>query len=221
MKKPTSSGIRVFQHFCVFLGSGAALLMTSCVSLVTPEKAPITPSARTASPVGIVVSDHRTNTASLRQDRYYGRCRLTYGIPSPILDPKMSLSERFAAHAKSGFSKQGIDVRSAVTAPFGNPSDVVNHLTANGAKKVLLIRLDDIWIDFANPLGGNDSILYFDATAQVFGANGKNLASVSRKFERNFRYNPNDSFFNQAVLTLQPEFNQMVNQPSILKALAP
>lgn len=220
MKTIISSPTRVFRQCFVFLGLGAALLSTSCVSLVTPEKAPITPAAKTASPVGIVVSDHRTNTASLQKDRYYGRCRLAYGIPSPILDPKMSLAERFAAHAKAGFAKKGMDARTAVTAPFGNPNTMITSLTANGAKKVLLVRMDDIWIDFANPLYGKESILYFDATVQVYGANGKLLASTSRKFERNFRYDVNDSLFNQAVLTLQPEFTQLINQSSIMRALA-
>jgi len=194
---------------------------SACVSIVTPEQAPVAPSGKTASPVGIAVTDHRTNTAGMSKDRYYGRVRLSYGIPTPILDPKMATAERLTRQLEAGFRRQGAEVRSVVTEPFSNAGAIVPGLAGNGARKVLLVRLNDVWIDFANPIGGNESILYFDATAQVLDPAGRVLATASRKFQRNFRYNPNDSFFNQAVWTLQPEFNALVNESAIRRALAP
>ena len=194
--------------FSKALSASLALLLacstTSCVSLVTSEQAAIRPQSKTSSPVGITVVDQRTNTAGgFRKDRYYGRCRLgLYGIPTPILDPKMSTAQRLTQQLEAGFKQQGAVVQS-------------------GAPKTLTVRLNDVWMDFANPLTGNDSILYFDATAQVTNPSGRVVGSSSRKFQRNFRYDVNDSLFNQAVKTLQPEFSVLVNQPAIQKALAP
>jgi hypothetical protein len=203
------------------LALALALATSACVSIVTPEQAPVAPAGKTTSPVGIAVTDHRTSTAGLRKDRYYGRVRLSYGIPTPIIDPKMATAERLTRQLEAGFRRQGAEVRSVVTEPFANAGAIVPGLAGNGARKVLLVRLNDMWIDFANPIGGRESILYFDATAQVLDPAGRVLATASRKFERNFRYNANDSFFNQAVWTLQPEFTALVNESAIRRALAP
>jgi hypothetical protein len=133
----------------------------------------------------------------------------------------MATAERLTRQLEAGFRRQGAEVRSVVTEPFANSGTIVPGLAGSGARKVLLVRLNDVWIDFANPIGGRDSILYFDATAQVLDPSGRVLATATRKFERNFRYNANDSFFNQAVWTLQPEFTTLINQPAIRRALAP
>lgn len=207
--------------FARLLAAALALTTSACVSIVTPEQAPIAPAGKTLSPVGIAVTDHRTNTAGMNKDRYYGRVRLSYGIPTPILDPKMATAERLTRQLEAGFRRQGAEVRSVVTESFANAGAIVPGLAGNGARKVLLVRLNDVWIDFANPIGGNESILYFDATAQVLDPSGRVLATATRKFQRDFRYNPNDSFFNQAVWTLQPEFNTLINESSIRRALAP
>lgn len=197
------------------------LVTSSCVSIVTPEQSAIVPVGKTASPVGIAVTDHRTNTTGLRKDRYYGRVRLSYGIPTPILDPKMAAAERLTRQLEAGFRSQGAEVRTVTTEPFASNSTVVPSLAGAGARKVLLVRLNDVWIDFANPIGGKESILYFDANAQVLDPAGRVLATTTRKFERNFRYDASDSFFNQAVWTLKPEFSALVNEPSIRRALTP
>jgi hypothetical protein len=184
------------------------LLGTSCVSLVTPEQSAIQPQGSVVSPVGITVADQRTNTSGgFRKDRYYGRCRLSYGIPSPVLDPKMSVATRLAQQLAAGFKQRGSTV-------------VLEGSESGTANKTLTVRLNDVWIDFANPLTGNESILYFDATAEVRDRSGKVIATAARKREANFRYDVNDSFFNQAVKTLQPEFTTLINQPSIRAALA-
>lgn len=209
-----------FSHLRL-AAAALCLAACSCVSIVTPEQSAIAPQGKTASPVGIAVADHRTNTTGLRKDRYYGRVRLSYGIPTPILDPKMAAAERLTRQLEAGFRSQGAEVRTLVTEPFAKTPEILPALAGQGARKVLLVRLDDVWIDFANPIGGRESILYFDATAQVLDPSGRVLATATRKFERNFRYNANDSFFNQAVWTLQPEFTALVGQASIRKALAP
>ena len=148
------------------------------------------------------------------EDRYYGRCRLgLYGIPTPILDPKMSVAERLAAQVQAGFRKRGVEAGVVPVARFADPLAAVR-----GGRRSLVVRLDNVWMDFANPLTGNESILYFDATARVVGANGRVLATSRRSFEKNFRYDVNDSLFNQAVWTLQPEFTQLLNQPQIRAA---
>jgi hypothetical protein len=126
------------------LSASLALLLacstTSCVSLVTSEQAAIRLQSKTSSPVGIAVVDQRTNTSGgFRKDRYYGRCRLgLYGIPTPILDPEMSTAERLTQQLETGFKQQGTVVQS-------------------GAPKTLTVRLNDVWMDFANPLAGTPS----------------------------------------------------------------
>jgi outer membrane lipopolysaccharide assembly protein LptE/RlpB len=130
----------------------------------------------------------------------------------------MAVAERLTRQLEAGFRQQGVEVRTASTEPFADAATVLPSLA--GSRKILLVRLSDVWIDFANPIGGNESILYFDATAQVIDPAGKVLASNTRKFQRNFRYNINDSFFNQAVWTLKPEFAALIGQPSIQRALA-
>ena len=197
------------------------LAASACVSIVTPEQVPVAPAGKTTSPIGIAVTDHRTNTSGMRKDRYYGRVRLSYGIPTPILDPKMATAERLTRQLEAGFRRQGAEVRSVVTEPFAQSNAIVPGLAGSGARKVLLVRLNDMWIDFANPIFGRESILYFDATAQVLDPSGRVLATTTRKFERKFRYDANDSFFNPAIWTLQPEFTTLVNQPAIRRALAP
>lgn len=184
-----------------------AIFGSSCVKLVTPESAPIHVNYRSSSPVGISVVDERVNSSGgNRKDRYLGRCRLgLYGIPTSILDPKMSISQRVYEHVKAGFDQKGVEVIPA----------------ANGSAKSLVIRIkDDTWIDFANPLYGNESILYFNATAEVV-SKGNVRAVTQSKLERKFRYNANDSLFNQAILTLQPEFSKLLNEPKIQSALIP
>lgn len=189
---------------------------------MTPEQTAIRPQAKTASSVGIAVTDHRTNTTGFQKDRYYGRCRLgLYGIPTPILDPKMAVAERLTKQLEAGYKQQGVEVRVVTAKPFAGKGDVVSSFASTAAPKILLVRLNDVWMDFANPLMGNESILYFDATAEVLSGSGKSLGSATRKFQRNFRYDANDSLFNQAVKTLQPEFSTLVNEPSIRRALAP
>jgi hypothetical protein len=184
-----------------------AILGSSCVKLVTPESAPIHVNYRSSSPVGVSVVDERVNSSGGRlKDHYLGRCRLgLYGIPSSILDPKMSISERVYEQVKAGFNQKGVEVVPAT----------------NGSEKTLVIRIkDDTWIDFANPLYGNESILYFNAAAEVV-SNGKVRAVTQSKLERKFRYDVNDSLFNQAILTLQPEFSKLLNEPKIQSALVP
>jgi outer membrane lipopolysaccharide assembly protein LptE/RlpB len=95
-------------------------------------------------------------------------------------------------------------------------------LSAAGARKVLQLTIeDDTWIDFANPLYGAASILYFNVTARVFSPSGKLLATSTRKLQRDFHYDPNDSLFNQALLSFQPEFTNLINEPAIKSALVP
>ncbi len=190
---------------------------TSCVSLITPEKAPFTPDHKTASPVGITVNDQRKNVSGalgINGSHYYGRCRLgLFGIPSPIMGPK-TMAEQVTKHLEAGFKQKGVEVR---TLAAGDQA-----FAATGAQKVLQVTLnDDTWIDFANPLFGNESILYFSATARVLTPSGKFVATATRKIERKFRYDVNDSPFNQALIAFQPEFNQLINQSSIRAALAP
>lgn len=203
-------------------GFAFALTLNSCVSLVTPEQTAIRPHSKPVSPVGITVADHRTNTAGGRKDRYYGRCRLgLYGIPTPILDPKLAVAERLGKQLEAGYKQSGVEVRVTTTNPFSGKSDVVASFANTGVRKILLVRLDDVWMDFANPLTGNESILYFDATAEVLSPSGASLGSAKKKYQKNFRYDANDSLFNQAVKTLQPEFSTLVNEPAIRRALAP
>lgn len=195
----------------------AGFALVSCVSLVTPEQSAIEVSGVKPSSVRVAVADHRKEVAGGRnEDRYYGRCRLgLYGIPTPIIDPKMSVSDRLAAQMEAGFRKRGVDASKVSTTRLSDPL-----AAADGSSRTLVVRLDNVWMDFANPLTGNESILYFDATAQVVGPGRKVQATARRSFEKEFRYDPNDSLFNQAVWTLQPEFTQLVNQPQIRSALA-
>ena len=188
-----------------FAALGAALSATSCVSLVTPEAAAIRVDSRSASPLGIGVVDKRAQVGGgASKDRYMGRCRLgLYGIPTPVIDPKMSFSERIRQQLEAGFEAKGVSV-----------------VPAAGAARSLVIRIeDDTWIDFANPLTGNASILYFHATAEVVSG-GRTTARASRRLQKDFRYDANDSLFNQAVWTFQPEFSALVNDPKIRAALA-
>lgn len=200
---------------------GLALASPSCVSVLKPEQAPVVLQGKTVSPVGVAVTDHRTGTSGVQKDRYYGRCRLSYGIPTPINDPAMTVAERLTKQLEAGLRGQKTEARTTTAAAFANAGQVVPSLAAAGASKVLIVRLNDVWIDFANPIGGRESVLYFNADAQVLDKTGRVLANGSRKLEKNFRYDVNDSFFNQAVWTLQPEFSALVNQPALRRALAP
>ncbi len=208
----------IFRRSARVFALAFVVACTSCVSLITPEKAPFSPDRKTASPVGITVNDQRKNVSGglgINSNRYYGRCRLgLYGIPTPISDPAYSMAERVTKHLEAGFKAKGVEVR---TLAAGDQA-----FAGTGASKVLEVTLnDDTWIDFANPMTGNESILYFNATARVLTPSGKSLATATRKIERNFRYDANDSLFNQALVAFQPEFNQLINQPSIRAALAP
>ena len=204
----------------------AAITCTSCVSLVTPDKAPFTPNQKTSSPVGISVSDTRQNvsgSAGASGSRYYGRCRLgLYGIPTPILDPGSSVAERVTKHLEAGFKQKGVEVRTIQAVKGQSVDTSPTALSAAGARKVLQLTIeDDTWIDFANPLYGAASILYFNVTARVFSPSGKLLATSTRKVQRDFHYDANDSLFNQALLSFQPEFTKLINEPAIKSALAP
>jgi hypothetical protein len=195
------------KSLIIVFACATALLGSSCVKLVTPESAPIRVNYRSSSPVSVSVVDERVNASGGKlKDRYLGRCRLGfYGIPTSILDPKMNISQRVYEQIKVGFAQKGVEV---------TPAD-------SGSVKTLVIRIkDDTWIDFANPLYGKESILYFNATAEVV-SNGKARAGAQSKFERKFRYDVNDSLFNQAILTLQPEFSKLLNEPKIQSALVP
>ena len=117
----------------------------------------------------------------------------------------MSISQRVYEQIKVGFAQKGVEV---------TPAD-------SGSVKTLVIRIkDDTWIDFANPLYGKESILYFNVAAEVV-SNGKARSGAQSKLERKFRYDVNDSLFNQAILTLQPEFSKLLSEPKIQSALAP
>jgi len=204
----------------------AAITCTSCVSLITPDKAPFTPNQKTSSPVGISVGDTRQNvsgSAGASGSRYYGRCRLgLYGIPTPILDPASSVAERVTKHLEAGFQQKGVEVRTIQAAKGQAVDTSPKALSAAGARKVLQLTIeDDTWIDFANPLYGAASILYFNVTARVFSPSGKLLATSTRKLQRDFHYDPNDSLFNQALLSFQPEFTNLINEPAIKSALVP
>ncbi len=194
-------------------------LSVSCVSLVTPEQAAIEVSGVKPASVGVTVADQRTQVSGgFRKSRYYGRTRMSYGIPQPILDPKMSVADRLAAQLEAGFRKNGVAVHKVATEFRGDPASAIR--SAGTSSRFLVVKLENVWIDFANPLFGKQSILYFHATAQVMDAGGKVQASTSKRFEKRFRYDVNDSFFNQAVWTLQPEFAALVNRPEIRRALA-
>ncbi|MDB6076431.1 MAG: hypothetical protein JWO82_178, partial [Akkermansiaceae bacterium] len=170
----------------------------------------------------VAVNDHRTEVSGgSRADRYYGRCRLgLYGIPTPILDPKLTVSDRLSEQIKAGLEGQGAHVRISKTKRFENPTPLPLSMT----DKSLTIRLNNVWMDFANPMTGNESILYFEATALVIqpGTRGTSgpKASVTRKYEKKFRYDSHDSLLNQGIKTLQPEFTQLLNDPAIRKALS-
>lgn len=203
------------------LGLLAALacISSSCVSLVTPEQASIEVKGVKPAEVGITVADQRTNVSGgFSKAKYYGRTRVSYGIPQPILDPKMSVADRLAAQLEAGFQKKGVKTHKVSTDFRGDPASAIRG--SGASSRFLVVKLEDVWIDFANPMFGRESILYFNATAQVMDAGGKVHATTSKSFERNFRYNPNDSFFNQAVWTLHPEFTELVNRPQIRSALS-
>lgn len=197
--------------------------LASCASLVKPGEAPIRPYQKTSSPVGIAVTDHRTKVSGgSRKDRYYGRCRLVWhGIPSSILDPKSTSSDRLTEHLKAGFEEKGMSVVTRSVPKFTSNGEIVSGFQGSGVKKILVVRLDNVWMDFANPLLGNDSLMYFNASAQVLSPSGKVLGSTTKSFEKDFRYDVNDSLFNQAVKVLQPEFESLINDSKVRRALAP
>lgn len=192
------------------------LLLGSCVSIVTPEESAIAVGGRPGAQVAVGVVDHRTEVAGgAREDRYYGRCRLgLYGIPTPILDPKMPVAERLTEQFRHGFRGRGVAAQPLKSERFADPRALVQP---DG--RTLVVRLNKVWMDFSNPLTGNESILYFDAEAIVFSKDRRVLASARRSFEQNFRYDVNDSLFNQAVWTLHPEFTKLVNDPAVRRAL--
>lgn len=198
-----------------------SFVATSCVSLVEPGDAPIAPVSKTVSPVGLAVTDHRTEVSGgNRGDRYYGRCRLgMFGIPTPIFDPKGPIGDRLVEHMKAGFTSKGVEGQSVEIIRGEASRSVVSKFAGTGAKKVLVIVLNNVWIDFANPMFGKESIMYFDATAEVWSSSGKLLASSNKSYQKKFKYDVNDSLFNQAVIVLQPEFSSLIANSGIQRAL--
>lgn len=167
--------------------------------------------------MGLMVVDQRQDVAGgLQKDRYMGRCRLgLYGIPTPVIDPKHPFDLRVQQQLQAGFEKKGVEV-----VVRGEEAQGASDFAGSGARKILVIRINDAtWIDFANPMTGNESILYFDGTAEVLSPTGSVLGRASHKIRREFKYDANDSLFNQALWTFQPEFQKLVNQPAIRSAL--
>ena len=213
-----TSAMRIARWF----GLGMLLVLSvgsvSCVAHLTPEQSAVEVKGLRAEKVAFAVVDERDNIPfMLYPKRYIGSTRAAYGIPQHLVGLK-PLAEQVALQLEAGLRKNGATVTKVVPE---SSETLRSEVEAAGVKEnVLVVRLKDCWIDFANPMFGRESIVYFDATAEVRDRQWRAVATESRTVERDFQADAQDSFPNLAIRQFQPELQELVNRPSIRNALA-
>lgn len=196
-------------------------LFASCVPILAPDKAPYSPAASTTSPVGVTVVDQRSYVMNDdKNENYIGRARGAYGIPVSVPDPEMSFAERISGFAEAGLQKGGAKVVRK-PAPKGiSASDTGKLFAGSGARKVLVLRMNDLWCDFPSLPWNKNAEVHFDVTAEVVTPDGRVIGSANRKKTFQFTVEDgNDSLYNHLLRALQPEFRSLLAAPSVRNGL--
>lgn len=205
----------------LFFLAPIACLFASCVPILPPAQAPYTPAAPTASPAGVVVVDQRNFVMNgEKNEKYIGRVRGAYGIPASVPDPEMTFAERIAGYAEAGLEQKGAKVIRKSVAKGTSSSEIGRSFQGTGARKILVLRLNDLWCDFPSLPWSKTANVYFDVTADVVTPEGRVVGSARRKKDFNFQVTDgNDSLYNHLLKALQPEFKNIIAAPSVRSGL--
>jgi len=205
----------------LFLLAPLVCLFASCVPILPPAQAPYTPASSTVSPVGVSVVDSRSFVLNgEKNEKYIGRVRGAYGIPTSVPDPQMTFAERLSGYAEAGLQQNGTTVVRKPAAKGTSSSEIGKSFQGTGARKVLVLRLEDVWCDFPSLPFSKTAEVHFHATADVVTPDGRVIGTASRKKLFSFQATDmNDSLYNHLLKALQPEFKGLIASPAVRSGL--